>query len=152
GAKQKYMHEIEGVNSRLDSIQAAVLGVKLKYIDEWNEKRRKNAQLYTDLLKDAPGVTTPFELENTKPVYHLYVIQLDNRDELIQKLTAHGIATGIHYPFALHLLPAYQHLGLKEGSYPEAEKVAGRFLSLPMYPELSESQIEYVCDTIKSLV
>ena len=152
GSLKKYEHETEGVNSRLDSIQAAILNVKLKYLDEWNEKRRKNAFLYNKFLSDIDSVITPFELENTKPVYHLYVIQVENRDKIREKLSEKGIATGIHYPHALHLLPAYQYLGLQEGSFPEAERCTNRFLSLPMYPELTESQIEYVCDVINDLV
>ncbi len=152
GSLKKYIHEVEGVNSRLDSIQAAVLDVKLKYIDQWNESRRNNAYIYNEVLKNVAGVTTPVELENTKPVYHLYVIQVENRDGLQQKLTEAGIASGIHYPYSLHLTPAYEYLGFKKGSFPVAEKCADRFLSLPMYPELTESQIKTVCDAVKKLV
>jgi dTDP-4-amino-4,6-dideoxygalactose transaminase len=152
GSLKKYIHEIEGVNSRLDSVQAAVLDVKLKYLDQWNESRRKNAYVYNELLKDIDGVITPAELENSVPVYHLYVIQVENRDALQQKLSGAGIASGIHYPYPLHLVPAYQYLGLKKGDFPEAEKCAERFLSLPMYPELTESMIKSVCDVIKDIV
>jgi len=148
GSLKKYIHEIEGVNSRLDSIQAAVLNIKLKYLDQWNESRRKNAYIYNEMLKNVDGVTTPDELENTKPVYHLYVIQVKNRDGLQQKLTEAGIASGIHYPYPLHLTPAYEYLGLKKGSFPVAEKCADQFLSLPMYPELTELQIQKVYDAI----
>ena len=94
-------------------------------------------------------VTTPAELENTKPVYHLYVIQVENRDRLQGKLSDAGIASGIHYPYSLHLTPAYKYLELKKGSFPMAEKCADRFLSLPMYPELTESMIKTVCDAIE---
>jgi len=152
GSFKKYIHEVEGVNSRLDSIQAAVLDVKLKYIDQWNESRRKNAYIYNEMLKKTDGVTTPVELENTKPVYHLYVIQVENRDNLQKKLSDAGIASGIHYPYSLHLTPAYQYLGLKRGSFPVAEKCADRFLSLPMYPELTESMIKTVCDAVRNFV
>lgn len=149
GSQKKYVHEMEGVNSRLDSIQGAVLNIKLKYLDEWNAKRRKNAHHYTKILKDVADVIPPFELENTEPVYHLYIIQVPDRDKMIAKLADNGIASGIHYPTALHLLPAYQHLGLKAGSFPVAENFANHILSLPMYPELTESMIGLVCDSIK---
>jgi dTDP-4-amino-4,6-dideoxygalactose transaminase len=152
GSLKKYIHEVEGVNSRLDSVQAAVLDVKLKYLDQWNESRRKNAYVYNELLKDIDGVITPAELENTVPVYHLYVIQVDNRDALQQKLSDAGIASGIHYPYPLHLVPAYEYLGLKKGAFPNAENCAERFLSLPMYAELTESMIKSVCDVIKDIV
>ena len=152
GSFKKYIHEVEGVNSRLDSIQAAVLDVKLKYIDQWNASRRKNAYIYNELLKNINGVTTPVELENTKPVYHLYVIQVENRDNLQGKLSDGGIASGIHYPYSLHLTPAYGYLELKRGSFPVAEKCADRFLSLPMYPELTESMIKTVCNAVEKNV
>jgi len=152
GSLKKYIHEEEGVNSRLDSIQAAVLDVKLKYLDQWNESRRKNAYIYNELLKTADGIITPVELENCQPVYHLYVIQVNDRDGLQQKLSAAGIASGIHYPYPLHLTPAYQYLGLKRGDFPEAELCAERFLSLPMYAELTESMIQTVFDAVEKNV
>ena len=152
GSLKKYIHEEEGGNSRLDSVQAAVLDIKLKYLDQWNESRRKNAYTYNELLKGVDGVITPAELEGTSPVYHLYVIQIENRDGLQQKLSEAGIASGIHYPYPLHLTPAYQYMGLKKGDFPEAEKCADRFLSLPMFPELTELQIQMVCEAIKDFV
>ncbi|OQX96622.1 hypothetical protein B6I21_00490 [candidate division KSB1 bacterium 4572_119] len=152
GSLQKYVHQMEGVNSRLDSVQAAVLNVKLKYIDQWNASRLKNAHTYNELLKDVAGVITPYELEGTKPVYHLYVIQVENREELGKKLSEKGIGNGIHYPFSLHQMPAYEYLGLKQGSYPVAEEFSQKIISLPMYPELTESMIEYVCETIQSSI
>lgn len=152
GSLVKYQHDVEGVNSRLDSIQAAILDVKLKYLDEWNEQRRQNAYLYNHFLKDVDGVITPVELENTKPVYHLYVIQVDHRDDLLIKLKEQGIGTGIHYPKALHQQPAYDYLGLKAGSFPVAEQCTSRYLSLPMFPELTEPMIRTVCDAIKKCV
>ena len=152
GSLVKYEHQVEGINSRLDSIHAAVLDIKLKYLDQWNERRRQNARLYNQLLKDVDGIITPVELPDTKPVYHLYVIQAENRDALRQKLNAEGIGTGIHYPLALHQQPAYQHLGYKMGSFPVAEKCTNKYLSLPMYPELTEAMIETVCHAIKKYV
>ena len=152
GSLLKYQHDVEGVNSRLDSIQAAILNVKLNHLDQWNDQRRNNASLYNEFLKDVGGVITPVELENTKPVYHLYVIQVDNRDDLLNKLKEEGIGTGIHYPKALHQQPAYHYLGLKEGSFPVAEQCTSRYLSLPMFPELTEPMIKTVCDAIKKYV
>ncbi|MDZ7265528.1 MAG: DegT/DnrJ/EryC1/StrS family aminotransferase [candidate division KSB1 bacterium] len=150
GSLIKYQHQVEGMNSRLDSIQAAILNVKLNYLDQWNQRRRQNARLYNELLKDVEGIVTPRELPNTEPVYHLYVIQANDRDRLRQHLAEAGIGTGIHYPIALHLQPAYQHLGLKPGAYPVAEACTRRYLSLPMYAELTESMIETVCQAIKT--
>lgn len=152
GSLIKYQHDVEGVNSRLDSIQAAILDVKLKYLDQWNEQRRNNAYLYNKFLQAVDSVITPAELENTKPVYHLYVIQADNRDDLLMKLKDDGIGTGIHYPKALHQQPAYEYMGLKEGSFPMAEQCVSRYLSLPMFPELTEPMIKTVCDAIKKYV
>ncbi len=152
GSLVKYQHDVEGVNSRLDSIQAAILNVKLNYLDQWNEQRRNNACLYNEFLKDVDGVITPAELENTKPVYHLYVIQVENRDELLIKLKEEGIGSGIHYPKALHQQPAYEYMGLKAGSFPVAEQCVSRYLSLPMFPELTEPMIKTVCDAIKKYV
>lgn len=149
GSRIKYQHQVEGMNSRLDSIQAAILDVKLRYLDRWNERRRQNARLYNELLQDVVGIVTPRELPETEPVYHLYVIQANDRDRLRQQLAEAGIGTGIHYPMALHQQPAYQHLGLKTGDYPVAETCTRRYLSLPMYPELTESMIETVCQAIK---
>lgn len=152
GSLVKYQHEVEGMNSRLDSIQAAILDVKLNYLDQWNQRRQQNAKFYNELLQDVAGIITPREFAETEPVYHLYVIQAEDRDRLRQHLTEAGIGTGIHYPIALHLQPAYQHLGLKIGDYPVAEQCTRRYLSLPMYPELTESMIETVCQAIKQYV
>ncbi|MFZ5516344.1 MAG: DegT/DnrJ/EryC1/StrS family aminotransferase [Candidatus Zhuqueibacterota bacterium] len=152
GSSNKYEHVFEGVNSRLDTIQAAVLNVKLKYINEWNEQRRQNAYTYNKMLRDVPGVVIPSELKETKPVYHLYVIQVEQRDKMRELLAADGVATGIHYPTALHQQPAYAHLKNPEGSYPVAEAAVARYISLPMYPELTESMIDHVCTSIKKHV
>lgn len=152
GSLVKYEHSVEGINSRLDSIQGAILNVKLKYLDRWNEMRRHSAYIYNHWLKNVDGIITPIELENTQPVYHLYVIQAEDRDNLRNKLNAEGIGTGIHYPTALHEQPAYQYLGYKTGSFPIAERCTSRFLSLPMYPELTEPMIEVVCQAIKKYI
>ena len=149
GEKKKYCHVVKGINSRLEAIQAAVLNVKLKHLENWNQLRRKNARMYNKLLN---GVVTPYELPNSKHVYHLYVIRTKKRDELQQYLSSKGISTGIHYPTPIHLQEAYKEYNLKPGSYPISEKVSGEILSLPMFPELTEEQITYVTDKIKEFV
>ena len=149
GQAQKYFHDIEGYNGRLDAIQAAVLRIKLRRLQSWNQSRWKNAALYNGLLQNIPGITIPVESEYAISVYHLYVILADNRDGLQKFLSEKGIATGLHYPLPLHLQKAYAHLGHKKGDFPVAEDTAERLLSLPMYPELTEEQVEYVCTSIK---
>lgn len=151
GRKEKYVHEFEGHNSRLDALQAVVLQVKLKYIDKWNERRRENAQYYTELLSDVNVVTVPEILTGTVPVFHLYVIKVNDRDALMAGLKEEGIETGVHYPLPLHLQPAYAYLGNKKGSYPAAEFATKHIVSLPMFPELRMEQIEMVVDAIREL-
>ncbi|MFZ0612241.1 MAG: DegT/DnrJ/EryC1/StrS family aminotransferase [Desulfobacterales bacterium] len=152
GQAQKYFHDIEGYNGRLDAIQAAVLRIKLKRMQDWNRSRRKSAALYTERLQDVPGITLPVEAEFSQAVYHLYVILADNRDALQKFLSEKSIATGLHYPLPLHLQKAYAYLGHKKGDFPVAESAAERLLSLPMFPELTEDQIDYVCSSIKEFV
>ena len=149
GQRKKYYHSIIGWNARMDGFQGAVLGTKLKYLDEWTRKRQQNAQLYNELLGEIEGVDTPKEIDGAKSVYHLYVIQADDRDGLQHYLQQNGVTTGLHYPVPLHLQEAYSSLGYAEGYFPVAEKVARRILSLPMYPELTDGQIPYVCEKIK---
>lgn len=152
GQAKKYFHDIEGYNGRCDALQAAALRVKLHHLSAWNEARRKNAALYRFLLKDTPGIEIVGELPGSTPVYHLFVVQLDNRDEVANQLKEHGIATGLHYPVPLHLQKAYSGMKLKRGSFPVTEQAAERILSLPMYPELNAEQIEYVCSCLKEAV
>ena len=152
GETEKYNHKVIGHNYRMAALQGAVLSTKLKYIKRWTESRQKNARLYNERLKDIEGIETPFEPEGTSPVYHLYVIQADNRDELKKYLEEKGILSGLHYPVPLHLQEAYGFLGYKKGDFPFAEKTAKRILSLPMYPELTEEQIDYVCSSIKDFL
>jgi len=152
GQSRKYFHDMEGYNGRLDSIQAGVLRIKLKRLREWNEARRAHAKYYDKLLSKIPGITLTTEAPEAVSVYHLYVIQAEDRDGLQKFLSAKGISTGLHYPMPLHLQKAYAHMGLAGGSFPVAEKVAGRLLSLPMYPELTNEQIEYVVDAIREFV
>ena len=150
GSRKKYYHEVIGFKSRLDTIQAVILNIKLKYLDEWNNLRRKHAELYNSLLKNV--VETPIEMPYTKHVYHLYQIRTDKRDELQKYLADKGISTVIHYPIPIHLQEAYKNLGHKEGDFPVTERLAKRILSLPMFPELTEEEIRYVCDSVKSFL
>jgi len=149
GQSRKYHHEMEGYNGRCDALQAAVVRVKLKHLPVWNEARRKNAQCYFEFLRDTDGVKLPVIHQNCLPVFHLFVIQVKDRDIVRKALGKMGISTGLHYPIPLHLQRAYQRMKLPAGSFPTAEACAKRLLSLPMYPELSEEQIAYVCDSLR---
>jgi len=149
GALQKHHHQIEGINSRLDGLQAAVLSVKLPHIQSWNELRRQHAATYTDFLQYTNLHLPKLNPEGTH-VFHLYVIQHEDRDGLQAHLKEHGIATGIHYPTALPFLNAYNYLGHSKDDFPIAFSLPSRILSLPMFPELTQEQIEYVVDKIKS--
>ena len=149
GQAKKYFHDVEGYNGRLDAIQAGVLGIKLKRLSDWNQARRDHAALYDLLLADVPAVTLPFQADFAQSVYHLYVILVEDRDALQKFLGDNGVATGLHYPLPLHLQKAYEHLGYKKGDFPVTERVADTLLSLPMYPELTRPQIEYVVELIK---
>lgn len=148
GQSEKYIHiTANGWNSRLDTIQAAILSVKLKMLDEWNASRRRAAQHYREMLAESPLVL-PFEPEYCEHVYHLYVVRLDQRELLRKELNAQGIGTGLHYPIPLHLQKAYTHLGYQPGSFPKAELSARTVLSLPMHPTLTDEQIDTVAATI----
>lgn len=141
GQSRKYHHDMEGYNGRLDSIQAGILQVKLRHLAAWNEKRRECAARYEELLGAASeSIKLPYVPSWSKPVFHLYVVQVENR-ELVQKhLGAAGIGTGIHYPIPLHRQNAYQHMGYSEGAFPNCEKAASHILSLPMFPGLTSAQ------------
>jgi len=147
---KKYEHEIEGYSSRLDNLQAAILRVKLKYLNQWNGCRRRNAQKYNELLNNVNGIITPYKADYAKHVYHLYVIRTEERDQLKEDLKTNGIATGIHYPIPLHLQPAYNYLGNKRGDFPVTEKASQEILSLPMFAELSEDQIVEIVKLISN--
>jgi dTDP-4-amino-4,6-dideoxygalactose transaminase len=151
GRTKKYDHDFEGVNSRLDGLQAAILSVKLRHLEQWTEQRRRNAYLYNDALEGC-GVGIPGELDNVRAVYHLYVVRVPScrRGALQQQLKANGISTGIHYPIALPYLNAYRHLGHTEADFPGAFLASGEILSLPMYAELTEEQVRYVAATVAS--
>lgn len=150
GAERKYEHVLKGFNYRMDSIQGAVLGVKLRHLDAWTEGRRAVAAQYDRLLADS-GVATPAEMPYARHVYHVYAIRTPNRQVWRSALDERGIQTGIHYPFPIHLLPAYSDLGYRRGQFPHAEKAAAEVLSLPIFPELTEAQCEAVATVIKGL-
>ncbi len=149
GRTSKYDHEFEGYNSRLDGIQAAVLSVKLKYIDSWNAKRRENARLYDELLSEIPQIVTPKVHPLCQPVYHLYVIQVDGRENLMEYLKEKGIATGVHYPIGIPYLKAYERLNHTPEDFPVTYSLQNRVLSLPMFPELTEEMIRYTVGCLK---
>jgi dTDP-4-amino-4,6-dideoxygalactose transaminase len=151
GSKEKYDHHIEGVNSRLDGLQAAILGVKLRHLDRWTECRRRNARCYNEALKRS-DVCTPREMDDVTHVYHLYVVRVPNggRDPLRKYLAARGVATGIHYPVALPYLNAYRHVDNGKPHFPEALKASGEILSLPMFPELTEEHVGYIATQVSA--
>jgi len=148
GRMSKFNHEFEGINSRLDGIQAAVLDVKLKYLSKWNDQRRKAAFLYNDLLKDLNQITIPDIPLNKKHVFHLYVIRTKNRKELQSFLKEKGISTSIHYPIALPYLKAYEYLKHIPEDFPVSNRYQEEILSLPIFPELSKENITYISQSI----
>lgn len=152
GSIEKYVHDIVGHNFRMEEIQAGVLNVKLKYIETWTSNRRRIAGLYSKTFAELgiKEVITPFNPDHIKPVYHLYVIRVPRREELVKYLGEKGIQTGLHYPLPLHMQKAYSHLGYKPDDFPIAKKLANEILSIPMYPEMTDEMVEYVCSTIKS--
>jgi dTDP-4-amino-4,6-dideoxygalactose transaminase len=152
GQAQKYYHDMEGYNGRLDAIQCGFLSVKLAHLPEWTEARRRNAKRYNELLKPVAGIITPHEPEWSKAVYHLYVVRTKNREAVQKKLGEKGIATGLHYPVPLHLQKAYSQLGYKTGDFPATEKTATEILSLPMFPGLTEEQVKTVVEALKTSV
>lgn len=146
GQSKRYFHDIIGINSRLDEMQAAILDAQLPFVEQWNERRREIAKRYNEGLQGI--VVTPHEEEGRKHVYHLYVIQSDDRDGLQEYLLEKGIQTLIHYPNPAHLQNAYSYLGYKPGSLPETEKLVKRIQSLPMHPGLTNEQIDLVIEAI----
>ncbi len=145
GQKKRYYHEIKGFNSRLDEMQAAILRVKLRHLNRWNELRRTKARLYDSLLRE---VVRPIEADYARHVYHLYVVRSRRRDQLQRFLAERGIGSFIHYPVPVHLQEAYRDLGLSRGSLPATELCADQILSLPLYPELPDEQIMEVAEAI----
>jgi len=147
GRTKKYEHEYEGYNCRLDTLQAAILRVKLKYINSWNEARRNHASSYRKLLQNT-DIILPTEQKDNKHIYHIFAVRTADRDNLLNKLKNEGIGAGIHYPIPLHLQPAYRYLGYKAGDFPITEKCAREIISLPMYPELDEGKIKKIAEVI----
>ncbi|MGO9078305.1 MAG: DegT/DnrJ/EryC1/StrS family aminotransferase [Streptosporangiaceae bacterium] len=150
GSPRKYQHQIIGMNSRLDSVQAVVLSAKLRHLESWNAQRRAAASRYDALLSHCESVTLPRTLEGNDHVWHLYVIRVPNRDLVIKELHAAGVGAGIHYPVPIHCTPAFAHLGCRRGAYPVAERQAGELLSLPLYPHITSEQQELVAAAIMS--
>lgn len=159
GQSEKYHHEVLGHNYRMEGIQGAVLSVKLKYLEGWTEKRRAVAALYKKLLGDVEQIVLPKEMPYAKHVYHLFVIRIreekrDKREEtrngLMRYLNENGVGTGLHYPVPLHLQNCFKNLGYKKGDFPVSEELAETGLSLPIYPEMSVEQTEYVCEKIRA--
>jgi len=152
GTRERYQHELLAMNARLDEVQAAVLRVKLPYLDRWNAARRTWAEEYSRRLADLEEVVTPVAQAYAKHVFHLYVIRTPERDRLQKWLKSHGVSTGIHYPIPVHLQEACSGFGYSPGSLPETEAAAREILSLPMYPELTMDEVTYVCRTIRDFV
>jgi len=159
GGLAKYRHDLVGVNSRLDALQAVVLRAKLRRLPAWNTARRAAAARYDALLADVEGVVCPFRDPGNLHVWHLYVVRLDvfegdssRRDALIDRLAAEGIATGIHYPTPVHLTPAFAHLGYSRGAFPNAEAASARILSLPLHPHLTEGDQERIVSALAAAI
>jgi dTDP-4-amino-4,6-dideoxygalactose transaminase len=153
GSTVKYHHPAFGINSRLDELQAAVLNVKLQYLERWNEARVKAAGRYRENLATHPSIVLPEQTAHSSHVYHLFVIQIEgNRDAIIEQMAHKGVQCGIHYPLPLHRQQAYDRLGYKEGDFPRAEAIAKRIISLPLFPEITGEQIDYVCECLTSFL
>ena len=147
-----YGHALIGYNSRLDGIQAAILRVKMKYLESWVEARRAHAKQYASLLGDIKGLSLPVEKSYTRHAYYVYVVRADNRDDVMAKLKEKGCGCGIHYPVPLHLQPAYAFLGGKPGDHPISEEYAGRIMSIPMFPELTPEQVSEAAGIIREVI
>jgi dTDP-4-amino-4,6-dideoxygalactose transaminase len=152
GQVQKYHHSLVGWNCRMDAIQGACLAIKLRHLERNNDLRRVHARRYTQGLRDNDEVITPVEAEYSRHVYHVYAIRVKQRDEVLQHLERKGIGCGVHYPVPVHLQKAYAPLGYGRGAFPVSEMIADEFLSLPMYPELNNDQIDYVIEAVTEAV
>lgn len=152
GSSVRYQHDLPGMNSRLDSLQAAVLLSKLAFLDEWNGLRAKAAERYSDLLRDIPGVVLPSVADDNTHVWHLFVVRVRDRDRVMQAVQRAGISVGIHYPRPVHLQPAFSFLGHDRGDFPVAERSADEMLSLPMYPGISDAQQQRVVDALTTAI
>jgi dTDP-4-amino-4,6-dideoxygalactose transaminase len=151
GEETRYEHKYRGFNYRMDGIQGAVLGVKLKHLESWTEARRTRANTYARALQDT-GIVPPVERPGVRHVYHVYVVRASDRDGLRARLTEAGVQTGVHYPIPVHLQPAYRDLGYSAGDFPVSERAAGDVLSLPIYPELTNEQIEMIAGICRASV
>ncbi len=151
GRKSKYEHVVLGYNSRLDTIQAAGLRVKLKYLDRWNRMRRYNAQFYDKLLEDTQDLIRPFVPDYCEHVYHIYAVRVKNRKKVMKCLQSNGIGTIVHYPIPLHLQQVYRGLGYGRGDFPVAERICQEIISLPMHPLLTNKEIKYVAGVLKKV-
>jgi dTDP-4-amino-4,6-dideoxygalactose transaminase len=149
GQRAKYEHVEKGLNARLDTLQAAILAVKLRYLPQWNEARARHAQKYKEMLTGVGDLVLQKAVPYSTHIYHLFIVETEHRDALRKHLDAAGIHTGIHYPVPIHLQQAYADLGYSKGDFPEAERLAKRMLSLPMFPELCSDQIQQVTDEIR---
>ena len=149
GQSKKYHHDVVGWNMRMDGIQGAVLKVKLQYLDQANAGRRRAAELYDGLLGNAPGLILPGTMPWAAHIWHIYAVRTPDRDALIERLGARGVGTGIHYPVPVHLTRAYTAMNHRRGDFPVAETCADEFLSLPMFPELTEEQVRYVASVLQ---
>lgn len=149
GRLSKYEHEILGWNSRLDTIHASVLDVKLTLLEEWNTERRKIANIYDERLSKIEQITLPKKIDNSEPVYHLYPLLVNNREKFINYLGEYGVSTGIHYPIPLHLQKAFSYLGHKKGDFPNSERICFNEVSLPIYPYMDVEDVNYVCDVVE---
>ena len=150
-AKDKaYEYDLEGSTLRMDEVQAAILRVKMKHLQDWTDARQKVASWYAEGLQGLPVVTPPVPPAGWSQSYYVYTLRVENRDELQSYLKEHGIGCAVYYPVPLYKQPAYKHLGLKASDYPHAEKAAKEVLSIPMFPELTEEQVARVCDTIRA--
>jgi len=152
GQRGKYRHELQGFNYRMDGIQGAILRVKLRHLEEWTDQRRSHASLYDRLLRDSGVFTPSVQSYTTRHVYHIYGVLVGDRPAVQQFLLGHGIHTGIHYPYPIHLLPAYAQLGYRPGDFPISERVAQQELSLPMFAELEDNSIRTVADRLREAV
>lgn len=153
GRQGRYEHKIKGYNSRLDTIQAVVLNAKLKHLDQWNKMRAEKAAYYNQLLKGVAGVVTPFLKDDRTHVYQTYAVRIKkNRDQVLDKLKAKGVSSLIHYPIPLHLQEAYKELNYKKGDFPVAEALADEVLSLPMFPHITNEQVEVAVAALKESV
>jgi dTDP-4-amino-4,6-dideoxygalactose transaminase len=152
GSVRKYHHDVFGINSRLDTMQAAILRVKLKHLARWNEQRREKALYYDEKLHGVKKVILPGVRLGCEHVFHLYVIRVAERDRVLAQLNQNGVGAGIHYPIPTHLSPAFKDLGFGKGTFPVTEKLAGEILSLPLYPELTRDQMDVVISALKAAV